>query len=81
MFDFFFCKHDDELRLSNVKKWGDVLCIGRRGLHRWLCWGNLNERNHLQDLDADGRIILKCTLKKLSGMVWTGLIFSDDRVK
>jgi hypothetical protein len=53
----------------------------RKGLHRWLCWGNVKERNHLQDLDVDGRIILKCILKKQAGMVWTESVFSDDRVK
>jgi hypothetical protein len=43
-------------------------------VHRWLCWGYLNERNHSQDLDVDGRIILKCILRKRDGMVWTGLV-------
>jgi len=42
----------------------------------------MKERNHLQDLGVDGRIILKCILKKQVGMVWTGLVFfSDDSVK
>jgi len=55
--------------------------MGRKGLHRWLCWGNLKERSHLQNLDVDGRIILKSILKKQAGMMWTGFVFSDDRVK
>ena len=61
--------------------WVGGLCLRRRGLHRWLCWGNLKERNQLQDLDVDGRIILKCILNKQAGMVWTGFVFSDGRVK
>ena len=31
----------------------------------WL--GNLNEREHVEDLDVDGRIILKCVLNKRLG--------------
>jgi hypothetical protein len=31
------------------------------------------ERDHLEDLDVDGRTIAKCTFKKRDG-TWTGLI-------
>ena len=48
-------------------------------MHRWLCWGYLNERNHSQDLDVDGRIILKCILRKRDGMVWTDWFVSGYR--
>jgi hypothetical protein len=33
-------------------------------------WGNLKERNHLEDLIVDGRIMLKWILRKYDG---TGL--------
>lgn len=36
--------------------------------------GNLNEKDHLEDQDTDGRIILKLILKKYDGKPWTGLI-------
>jgi len=37
-------------------------------------WKNLNERDHLEDLSTDGRIILECIFEKLGGEVWNGYI-------
>jgi hypothetical protein len=34
---------------------------GRGAYTFW--WGNLRERDHLEDLGADGRTILKCIFK------------------
>jgi hypothetical protein len=36
-------------------------------------WGDLMERDHLENLGVNGRIILKCVLKKWDG-TWTGLV-------
>jgi hypothetical protein len=36
--------------------------VARMGERRGFGWGNLRERNHLEDLDVDGRIILKWIL-------------------
>jgi hypothetical protein len=33
------------------------------------------ERDHLKDIGLDGRIILKWTLNKYGGLVWTGFIW------
>jgi len=51
---------------------GNTACVGsKRGVYRVWC-GNLRERDNLEDLGVDGRIILKW---KLSGLgSWTGLI-------
>jgi len=35
---------------------------------------NLKEGDHLVHLGIDGRIILKCILKKLDEVAWTGLM-------
>ena len=44
-------------------------------------WGNLGERDHLENLGVDGRIILRWILKKCDGgcMDWIGLAQNRDR--
>jgi hypothetical protein len=41
--------------------------------------GSTKGRNDLEDLGIDGRIILKCTLKKCVARMWTG-IASDEQI-
>jgi len=38
-------------------------------------WGNLRERDHLEDPDVDGRIILRWVLRKWFGRAWTGFFW------
>ena len=38
-------------------------------------WGNLRERDHLEDPGIDGRIILRWIFRKADGGTWTGLIW------
>jgi hypothetical protein len=37
--------------------------------------GDLNERDHLEDLGVDGMITLKLVVKKWAGEAWTALIW------
>jgi hypothetical protein len=37
--------------------------------HTGFWWGDLMERGHLEDLDLDARIILKCIFRKRIGEV------------
>ena len=38
-------------------------------------WGNLRERDHLEDSGVDGRIVLRCIFRNLDGGTWSGLIW------
>lgn len=42
-------------------------------------WGKVKKREHLEDLDVEGRIILKEIFKKYNGSVWTGFICLSNR--
>jgi len=46
----------------------------RRDAYRVLV-GRTDERDQLEDLSVDGRIILKCIFKKWDGEAWTGLLY------
>ena len=42
-------------------------------------WGELRERDHLEDLGVDGRMILKCILKNWDGEAWISFIWLRRR--
>jgi hypothetical protein len=48
---------------------------GRGEVYTGFCWGDPREREHLEDLDVDERIILKWIFKKWDRRSWTGLIW------
>jgi hypothetical protein len=47
---------------------------GRGEVRTGFWWRNLRERNHLEDSDVDGRIILRWIFRKWDVGVWIGLI-------
>ena len=57
-------------------KWaGHVAHMGRGEVNTGFRWGNLRERDHLEDPGIDGRIILRWICRKWNVRAWTGLIW------
>ena len=49
--------------------------MGESRVHTGFSWGDLSERDHLEDLSVDGRTIWNWIFKNLDGETWTGLIW------
>ena len=73
---FFGCSHREELSVRGMLNvWGR----GEVCTEFWL--GNLRERDHLEDPDVDGRIILRWIFRKwdVGGMDWIDVAQDRDR--
>jgi hypothetical protein len=55
---------------------GRVARMGEGEAYTGFWWGTLRERVHLEDLDLDGRIILRWIFGKWDVGSWTGLSWS-----
>jgi hypothetical protein len=55
--------------------------MGRGEVYTRFWWGNLRKRDHLEDLGVDGRIILRCIIRKweVGDMGWIDLTEDRDR--
>ena len=66
---------------SDCNKKGDGLGMWhvceKQQLHTGFWWGNLRERRHLEDVDDDGKIILKWIFEKKDGRPCTGFMCID----
>jgi hypothetical protein len=58
---------------SRRTKWvGHIARTGERGDVYRFWWGNLREKDHLEDPDIDGRLLLRWIFRKLDVRSWTG---------
>jgi hypothetical protein len=61
---------------SRRMRWaGNVALMGRGEVYTGIWWGNLRERDHVEDPDVDGRIILRWIFRNwdvgaLTGLFW-----------
>jgi hypothetical protein len=53
---------------------------GRGTVCTGFCWGNLRERDHLEDPDMDRRIILRWIFRRWNVEVWAGLMWLRIRI-
>jgi len=60
------------VKKSRRMRWaGHVARMGRREAYALFWWGNLGEREHLEESDVDGRMILRWIFWKWDVGVWT----------
>jgi hypothetical protein len=58
---------------SRIMRWAEhVACMGRGEMCTGFWWRNLRERNHLEDPDVDGRLILRWIFRNWEVVVGTG---------
>ena len=61
---------DDQI--ENREMVGGLTVRSRGEVHTVFWWGNLSERDHLEDLGVDGRIILRWIIRTWEVGAWTG---------
>jgi hypothetical protein len=59
---------------SRRMRWGHVAHMGRVEVYTGFWWGNLRERDHLEDPGVKGRVILKWIFRMWDVRAWTGSI-------
>ena len=55
------------IKLRRMRWAGHVACLGTVQVYTGFWWGNLRERDHLEDPGVDGRIILRWIFRKWVG--------------
>jgi len=52
------------IKSRRMRSAGHETPLGIAEVYTGFWWGNLREREHFEDPDVDGRIILKCIFRK-----------------
>jgi len=53
--------------------------MGRGEAYAGSWWGNLREKDHLEDPGVDGRVILRRIFRKWDVRAWTGIGLAQNR--
>jgi hypothetical protein len=62
------------IKTRRIRRAGHVARMGRGEVYTGLWWGNLREKDHLEDPGVDGRIILRLSSgSRFGGMDWIDL--------
>jgi hypothetical protein len=73
LYDLYYSLNIFRLIKSRRMGWvGHVACMGRGEVHIGFFWGDLSERDHLQDPGIDGSIILSWNFRKWDVRLRTG---------
>ena len=60
------------IKSRRMRRAGPLARTGRGNVYTGFWWGNLRERDHLEDPGIDGRIILRCIFRKWDVGAWNG---------
>jgi hypothetical protein len=69
----------DDIKEEEMGQACDIYGGEVKYFHTVFWWGNLKERDRLEDLDLDGKVILKWILRKEDEVMWTGFVCSKKR--
>ena len=76
LYDLYWAPNIVRVIKSRRMRWtGHVARMGTGETYTGFSWGNLRERDHLEDPSVDGRIVLRCIIKNwdvgaLAGLIW-----------
>jgi len=72
----FYCSPNIVRVMKSRMRWAEHVASMRRGeTYTGFRWGNLRERDHVEDPDVDGTITLRWIFRKWNVGAWTGSIW------
>jgi hypothetical protein len=81
LYDWYSSQNIIQMIKSSRMKWANMWHVWRREeTHTGFSWGNLRERDHLEDVCVDGKILLKWISRSgTGGMYYIDLAQNEDR--